>query len=167
MNMNDEEVRKRRYLRQIYFGEAMFESGGDTGLTFERGIWTPDADIADTYIYFNEQHDDAPFYYCIYNASDTFSDELNTNYLTSVLSYNAIDESRIWATRTIANYGVGTFIYRATSTSSITGSYSNMQSVALSTYLKSDSIRAYTNSESRYWRSSIEYRWLAVWAPEE
>ena len=164
--MNDEEIRKRRYLRQIYFGEAMLASG-DTGLKFERGIWTPDADIADTYIYFNEQHDDAPFFYCIYDASDTYSDVLNTNYVAEFFSYYLIDGIQLRTPSNLVYGGMTTYVYRGSSATSYSGNYLNVQTSNITNYLTSEKIRASTNSSARYWRAGVEYRWLAVWAPEE
>ena len=139
-------------------------SGGGGGLEYETGTWTPAADIADYTIPFADTHTEEPFYYSIINSDNTtFVTTPYTNTFQSTIGF----KGGSIATNSSQNLYVSS-IYCYTNSGGTSSTYNYQSITASSTYsdfFKKTGIRAYTNSTSRYWRSGITYKWIAVWKP--
>lgn len=148
--------------------------GGGGGLEYESGTWTPSEDVSDYFITFSGTHSTAPFFYMVCDANGTYDSTSNTNF--SITYYNYEQMGGIVISGTSSDiYGEVRFRYRATNSGSTSASavaINNSTSSTIDTttpypkyWAKSTGIRAYTNSASRYWRSTRSYKWVAVWAP--
>ena len=93
--------------------------GGGGGLVYETGTYTPASDTAQHSISFANSHNEAPFYFLITDATDTYS---STNYTTYLVQYvNSHQYSGVAhhvGSSNNDNYGTVTTRYRNTSASS-------------------------------------------------
>lgn len=148
-------------------------SGGG-GLVYETGTWTPSEDVARPTINFTNTHSSMPIYVCL-SDSGNYYDTLNSNMNFMYCDYSSIANSPIYASTTNLRYALVFYIYRGTSATGASQSYNHItnpvddQSEGSNGYakywVKPDSFRPYTNSDSRFWRAGRTYKWIAVWAP--
>lgn len=148
--------------------------GGGGGLVYETGTWSPSEDVARPTINFTNTHSSMPVYVCL-TDSGNYYDTLNSNMNFVYCDYSSIANSPIYVSTTNLRYALVFYIYRGTSATGVSQSYNHItnpvddQSEGSNGYakywVKPDSFRPYTNSDSRYWRSGRTYKWIAVWAP--
>lgn len=139
--------------------------GGGGGLEYETGTWTPQSDIAEQLITFSNSHADAPFYYAVFDATGTFYDTANSNYLIEYLDVYRLSGNPYYPSSSQAVYARYFTAYRANVATVISTSGGNITTSGSSNYATNEKIRAYTGSASRYWRAGRTYKWIAVWAP--
>lgn len=155
----------------VLTGKQFIDSAGNLvsgllqlGLEYETGVWSPASNTGDAYIPFSKTHSDSPFFYLVSNSSGAYSNQTNTNHMIMFANY-----SKLFATlhesSSTQYYGRIQYVYRGSNASTFTTNGSNCNANAIATYSKNDSIRVYTGSTSRYWRTGINYGWIAVWAP--
>lgn len=140
-------------------------SGGGGGLEYETGTWTPASDIARGTISFAGSHSEPPIFFAVANMT-----QITLNASSNIACifgnyYNAFG-SPAYTASTNPQYGAARFVYGNTSSGSqsitaLTGD----ANTSLSYWATSEAIYPYTNSTSRYWKSSCTYKWIAVWAP--
>lgn len=133
------------------------------GLVYETGTWTPSADISDTTISFTNAHTDAPILAMICD-SDTSERSANSNVFSiigNLYGFLGFYVEQGSSTR----YGVTIWNYVNSSDGLSVSNLSFSFAEVLETWMSSSGFRAYTNSESRYWRANRTYKWIAVWAP--
>ena len=149
--------------------------GGGSGLEYETGTYTPDADIARPQILWSKTHTEAPVLVYMCDVTGTASATTNSNHV-----FMYADPYKLWGkgypyTSSGYRYANAWYCYRASSTSSISaagflinGKSDNTLS-ANTTYpcywASPTDFHPYTNSTSRYWRAGRTYKWIAVWKP--
>lgn len=133
------------------------------GLEYETGTWTPSSNTSDYTIPFQRTHSDAPFFYLIANSTDTYNSQTNTNHAVIFASWWKLLNVGIKTSSSASSAANIAYFYRANSSTSMTASNYSLQSIV--DYSKTTGIRAYTLSNTRYWRSGIPYKWIAVWKP--
>lgn len=148
--------------------------GGGSGLAYETGTWTPSEDVASYVIPFTNTHATAPFYYTISDATGTYDNTTNSCYSISYNYYGQIIGAPQYPSSASLVYGRALCAYRGSSTTSITTTVAAI-SHALnesgssagypSYWATATGIKAYTNSDTRYWRAGRTYKWIAVWSP--
>lgn len=136
-------------------------SGGGGGLEYETGTWTLTEDIADYTITFSDAHTTAPFYYLIYDTGNNFVGVANSNVFLIASRF----EGGVFVGTTSEYYGLTRYAYASSGTASASSGTNFSTVSAVESYFKTNGIRAYTSSSSRYWRSGRTYKWIAVWAP--
>ena len=149
--------------------------GGGNGLVYETGTWTPSEDIASYVISFANTHTEAPFYYLIVDATNSYSDTNNSNYFLEYVNQHQLTGAPIYESTTIIHYGEvrttnrsGSATSYTNGTLSVTAPYtdpSNTSTTSSRYWATETGIKAYTNSTSRYWRANRTYKWIAVWKP--
>ena len=140
--------------------------GGGGGLVYEAGTWTPSSNIADYTIQFANTHTTAPFFYMITDSGTDYYSTTYTNYLFCMFSPYLFCGALLNYDGNNSYYAIGHARYRTTSASSISNTSVTPTSTSqLDNWMTSTGIRAYTNSASRYWRSTRTYKWIAVWKP--
>lgn len=143
-------------------------SGGG-GLVYEEGIYEPDEDISDDWISFNGTHTQAPFYYQIWDVSETaFS--INSNYFVGYNNgaqlFGGFPVSGQYGVVSIR--GVGSTGSTLSGATALTTQYTDSSDTSTGNsryWAKETGIRAYANSTSRYWKAGRTYKWIAVWTP--
>lgn len=137
-----------------------------SGLVYESGTWTPSADTADYTISFTGTHTTAPFYYYIVDSGGDYYTVSNSN-IEVIFTSAYLFGVELYSDSTNVRYASRFSIYRGTSATgfSSNSSAATTNGIALSDYVTSTGIRAYTGSTSRYWRAGRTYKWIAVWAP--
>ena len=149
--------------------------GGGSGLEYETGTYTPDADIARPKITWSHTHSEAPFFVLFVDATGTTHGATNSSYVFAFVDYFKLYGTGVPYSSSGFRYATAFYNYRGTSTSSIsTGgticSYnSNNTSSSGSSYprywVSPTDFHPYTGNTSRYWRSGRTYKWIAVWKP--
>ena len=148
--------------------------GGSSGLEYETGTWTPESDTASEWISFSKAHTTPPFFYAIWDATDTYDSTNYTNQCNVFFQADHFFGSGIKITSTTTRYGYMGGWYRNTSATGFSNFSSYTQSAWTSTgttqyypayWVSTTGIRANQNSTSRYWRANRTYKWLAIWAP--
>ena len=141
-------------------------SGGGGGLVYETGTWTPTEDVSDTTISLSGTHSAAPFFYAIVDATNTYSNATNANHMIMFVNFKQSLNALDYISSTTTRCGAAMFSYRGTSATSLSNANTAFTSdTQMAAYATSASIRAYGNSESRYWLANRTYKWIAVWAP--
>lgn len=148
--------------------------GGGSGLEYETGTYTPDADIARPQILWSNTHSEAPVFVYMCDVTGTASATKNSNHV-----FMYADPYKLWGKgypyASAYRYANAWYCYRATSTSSISAAgflianSSDSTSSANTTYPRywasPTDFHPYSNSDSRYWRAGRTYKWIAVWKP--
>lgn len=150
-------------------------SGGGGGLEYETGTWTPASDVADTTISFTNTHTTAPFYYEIVDITGTYYNTTNSNWRVQYANFGQFFGSGIFPSTSSTWYGRVNCIYRTSNASNLGGYTIDITHPASETgssdttypryWATNTTIRAYSISTSRYWRSGRTYKWVAIWAP--
>ena len=148
-------------------------SGGG-GLVYEAGTWTPAEDVNNYVINFSGTHTVAPWYYLIADATGVYSDVTSSNYSILYYNYHQLTGAPFNVSTTTDRYAAVQYFYRS-SASAITNGILNItfpytyeigDSTNCSRFWATETgIKAYTNGDSRYWRTGRTYKWIAVWAP--
>ena len=148
--------------------------GGGSGVEYETGTWTPSEDVASYVIPFTNTHATAPFYYTISDATGTYDNTTNSCYSISYNYYGQIIGAPQYPSSASLVYGRALCAYRGSSATSMTTTVAAI-SHALnesgssagypSYWATATGIKAYTNSDTRYWRAGRTYKWIAVWSP--
>ena len=152
-------------------------SGGGGTFETETGIYEPSEDIARPTIYFSKTHSVPPMFFTIYDITD---DEIQPSNSNVAMNFN--DTYRILGgdyvygennTGLLFRYGIVQYVYRGTSTTSLsTGtthfSYNSDNTASNATsypryWVDVDCFRPYCQSTSRYWRAGRKYKWFAIW----
>lgn len=149
--------------------------GGGGGLEYESGTWTPSADIARGEILWKKTHNAAPVIVMLVDATGTSDVLTQTNY-----AFMYIDQYKLYGcgmpySSSKTCYAIATYVYRASSTSSLTTSGITMTNssddetatgAAYPRYwVDNNGFYPYTTTTSRFWRASCTYKWIAIWAP--
>lgn len=143
-------------------------SGGGGGLEYEEGTWTPSTDTERELISFTNTHTGPPIFVMLTDATGTDDQTSNTNYSFSYTGYyNYSGEASPSTLTSNCRYGQVNYIYRGTgnpsggtiNVSSLTGGSAYDQDY----YVSNTGFYPYTNSTSRYWRTTRTYKWIAVW----
>ena len=153
--------------------EAIINVAGNSGLPYETGTFSPEADISRPSISFVGQHSEAPVLVAMSDTKNTPNPTNNSNML-----FTFFDMYKLWG------YGVPysgeayrwAFIacaYRSTSSTSLstngTLTQFNSDDTGTSTnaytryWVDSSGFRPYSSSGSRYWRAGRTYKWIAIW----
>ena len=143
------------------------------GLEYEKGTFTPSADISRPTISFTNVHPEAPVFITISDVSDYETSETYSN-----IAWSYVDVEKMFGTgfpysATAVRYGYYICVFRQTSSTtsscyifSHSSSESNDTTTGYPRYWATESgFKPYTNSDSRYWREGRSYKWLAVWKP--
>lgn len=147
--------------------------GGGSGLTYETGTYTPTADTTRPTISFANTHSTTPFFVALYDASGA-----STSVANNICFFSFVDIYRYFgdsfpSSANAIRYAAITYIYRSSSTSTLTGiqcTYNSddtgSSSTSYSRYWVTESdFKPYANSTSRYFRANRNYKWIAVWGP--
>lgn len=148
--------------------------GGGSGLVYETGEYKPSANVAKVTIPFANTHTVAPFFYVVADVTETASSTTADNLLTLYVNFHQYFGNACNYGGTSYLYGLAATRYKSSSTGTngttfvISNPYTNSSDATngYSRYwAKETGILAYTNSNSRYWRSGRTYKWIAVWKP--
>lgn len=149
--------------------------GGGSGLEYETGTYTPDADIARPQIKWSNTHSEAPFFVLFVDATGTAHSATNSSYVFAFVDYYKLYGTGVPYSSSGLRYATAFYNYRGTSTSSISTSgticsyNSNNTSSSGSSYprywVSPTDFHPYTGNTSRYWRTGRTYKWIAVWKP--
>ena len=149
--------------------------GGGSGLEYETGTYTPDADIARPQILWSKTHTEAPVLVYMCDVTGTASAATNSNHV-----FMYADPYKLWGkgypyTSSGYRYANAWYCYRGANTSSISsaglmitnnsGSTSSSSTAYPRYWASPTDFHPYTNSTSRYWRAGRTYKWIAVWKP--
>lgn len=142
--------------------------GGTTGLEYESGTWTPNADVAQPTIDFVGTHANRPIYVLISDTTNTIAPDNSILWWLISSWYDAFSVP-VFISSSIKHYAFTRYSYASNGSygsggnniTSLTGSNNG----SLPTYLTNEGFSPYTASTSRYWRSDRTYKWIAVWAP--
>ena len=150
-------------------------SGGGGGLEYETGTWTPTSNTYAHAISLAKTHSTAPWFYIIWDATDSYSDTTNTIYGACYWNYHQLTGVYNYVSSTSYRYGYVTNAYRGSSATAISSNSININypytdqgasNTQYSRYWATEtSIKAASNSNSRYFRSGRTYKWIAVWTP--
>lgn len=143
--------------------------GGSTGLVYESGTWTPSEDIARPTITFTNQHSDIPMLIMMVDATGTDDQTQSTNYGFSYTAFNAFSNAVPSNITTNCRYGLASYVYRTSSNpaqgiSAVT-LISGSKASAEPYWVTASEFYPSSASDTRYWRTSRTYKWIAVWAP--
>ena len=149
--------------------------GGGSGLGYETGTYTPNADIARPTITWSKTHSEAPFFVLFVDATGTAHSVTNSSYCFAFVDYYKLYGTGIPYSSSGLRYATAFYQYRGTSTSSI------VTAATICTYDSSDTsssgssyprywvsptdFHTYANNSSRIWRAGRTYKWIAVWKP--
>lgn len=147
------------------------------GITeYESGTWTPSSNIARGTINFSNSHSAPPSVIFLSDVTNDTNTTSNTNFVFIYLDAYRTFGSIFPYSSTAKRYSVISYIYRASSTTSLSNgnvltSYSSNNTSATnydySRYWATNTeFHPYTNSTSRYWRSGRTYKWYAIWLPD-
>lgn len=149
--------------------------GGGGGLEYETGTWTPASNTYSHTISLAKTHSTAPWFYIIWDATDSYSDTTNTIYGVCYWNYHQLTGVYNYVSSTSYRYGYVTNAYRGSSATAISTNSVNInypytdQGTSSNQYSRywatETSIKAASNSTSRYFRSGRTYKWIAVWTP--
>lgn len=148
--------------------------GGGGGLEYETGTWTPAEDVNNYVISFNGTHTVAPWYYLIVDETGVYSDVTNSNYSILYYNYHQLTGAPFNVSTTTNRYAAVQYFYRSSATAVTNGilniTYPYTYKIGVSSncsrfWATETGIKAYTNGDSRYWRTGRTYKWIAVWAP--
>ena len=143
----------------------------------ETGTWEPESDVSNYLITLNNTHTTAPYYYMITDESGSYSSATTSSFAVIYNNFHQLFGQPFQINSSGTNmYAIVNFLYRTDNTSALTGtaglqvSYPYTDSIANSSqysryWATETTIRAYTNSTSRYFRAGRTYKWIAVWAP--
>ena len=156
------------------FGVTGSFEGGGGGLEYETGTWTPAEDVNNYVINFNGTHTVAPWYYLVVDATGVYSDVTNSNYSILYYNYHQLTGAPFNVSTTTTRYAAVQYFYRSSATAVTNGilnitfpyTYEIGDLSNCSRFWATETgIKAYTNGDSRYWRTGRTYKWIAVWAP--
>ena len=152
------------------------DSGGSGITEYESGTWTPTSNIARGTINFSNSHSAPPSIVFLSDVTNDTNTTSNTNFVFIYLDAYRTFGSILPYSSTAKRYSVASYIYRASSTTSLSNgnvltSYSSNDTSATnynySRYWATNTgFHPYTNSTSRYWRSGRMYKWYAIWLPD-
>lgn len=170
------------YVTQDQDGYIILPPNGDGspsvgGLEYETGTWTPESDVSDYLITLNNTHTAAPYYYMITDESGSYSSATTSSFAVIYNNFHQLFGQAFQINSTGDNmYAIVHFLYRSSSADALSGTaglqitHPYTDTVANSNiysryWATETTIRAYTNSTSRYFRAGRTYKWIAVWAP--
>lgn len=143
--------------------------GGGSGLVYETGTYTPASDVDQINISFTETHSEVPFYVLMYDTTKSYPGVADYIEYMTLNNFYAFGD---WIQRTSsvslyarAFWGYTTASSDTSSGINITALTPDIQNSALSYWLTTSGFKAYTNTNSHYWKSGRTYKWIAVWAP--
>lgn len=139
-------------------------SGGG-GLVYETGTWTPAEDASTQWITFANIHTEAPFYYAVFDATGTYDNTSQSNYMIEFLDVNKLSGKPYYLSSTSVVYARYFTVYRTTNTTNLSTGGGNISTSDVSSYATNEKILASVASSSRYWRAGRTYKWVAVWVP--
>ena len=99
-------------------------SGGG-GLVYETGTYNPTTDIARPTISFSNTHTNMPIYVLMVDGTGAFSSTTNSNYAFMYCDFSAIAGADIYVSSSVKRYGFVYYLYRGSSSSSLTSSTSH------------------------------------------
>jgi len=144
-----------------------------SGLVCETGLYNPTTNIARPTISFSNTHTNMPIFVLMVDGTGTFDSTTNSNYAFMYCDFSAIAGADIYVSSSTKRYGFVYYLYRGSSSSSLTSSTSNFSEPPTSTqdassaypryWVKPTGFQPYSNSNSRYWRSNRAYKWIAIW----
>ena len=145
-------------------------SGSNMGYEYETGIYTPSVDESHPTITFAKEHDDAPVIYAV--MGDVSETGYGENDVVSVVffdNYHALNEyyPDTSGTTTVyaSNYPVygNDTNYSSYSFTLITKLDGSSYSSNLGYYVSNTAIKPYAGGSGRKFRSTISYKWIAIW----
>lgn len=148
-------------------------SGGGSGLEYETGTYIPSEDISRPTINFATTHSKPPCFVSMYDCTGTIDTTTYTNIAFNFIDMYQLFNSSFPYSSSAMRYGTASYIYRGTSTTSlssgtqhITYNYTNSGSGGTSYsryWVDESSFRPYCVSTSRFWRTTRTYKWIAIW----
>ena len=148
-------------------------SGGNSGLDYESGTYTPTDDAARLTISFSKTHTTNPILVAMSDTSSYSNLASDSNTTFVFFDMYRLTGSGFPYSSSAERYAIAYYTYRSSNSSSCSGvqishnsddtgssqtSYSRYWATASAFY-------PYSNSSSRYWRKDRNYKWIAIWGP--
>lgn len=143
--------------------------GGGSGLVFEQGTWTPNEDVFRPTINFTDTHTSRPFFVMIADTEETLAETDNSLFWTISSWYDAYG---VGIKTTSTAYAYARVQYANKSSSSIGAGGTTVSQLVGDTnatymgyHLSESWFKPYCGVDTRYWKSTRTYKWIAVWKP--
>lgn len=147
-------------------------AGGGSGLTYEEGTYSPDADIERPTISFADSHTDMPIFIMLSDVTNNYSSVANSNYLFLYVDWYKVFGAPFYYNNSTRRYGYRFAMYRQSSATSMTSTSSNFAVSSDNTtetnatypryFVKPTEFRPFS-SNTFFWRASRTYKWMAIW----
>lgn len=148
-------------------------TGGNSGLEYESGTYTPTSDIARPTISFSKTHTSTPIIIAMSDTSSysTITSSSNTSFV--FFDMYRLNGSGYPYSTSAQRYALAIYGYRSSNSSTISSvqiSYNSDNTSTSNTsysryWVTASDFKPYSNSTSRYWRANRTYKWIAIWKP--